>query len=269
MKCAIIDLDSVIFTAGHPNKQLDENGFPMRTEDDKKFLYIEKSADELIESARELMISILTKSGATHYIAFVKGSNTLKGRKDINPEYKANRKLESPVWFNFLKDYYITQWKAVEVNDMEVDDAVNISYLNTKDSFRCAIDKDLLSLQGTNYNWSKNEWIENTYVQEERYFWTSMITGDTIDNIRGIPGKGIKYAEKLFNVSPEISTDLMCKVLIAYVSEFANRDIGIKEFSKNYFSLKILDGFPGFVCPEIIEFNLNEYKETNNREKWD
>lgn len=256
-KVAVIDLDSIIYVSGHPNKKLDEFGNPIK--EDNKFVYIEKNAQELIDSARSLMQSILIKSGATHYIAFVKGRNTTKFRLAINSEYKQNRKdLKYPVWLGFLKQYYITEWNAVEVNDMEVDDMCKITYLNTPNSYIVAIDKDLLSLEGKHYNWRKDEWITNTKEQEDNYFWTSMITGDTIDNIKGIEGKGKVFANKLL-------VDSKCppaRVLKAYIEKYGEYE-GIQNYYKNYMCLKILEKSNAFVTPSAIEFNLNVEKGDN------
>ena len=93
-----MDLDSIAFAAGHGNKVLDENGKPKRTEDNSKFLYIDKTEEELIASVDSIMIGILVKGGFTHYIGYIKGSKTTVSRKLINPEYKENRSKESPKW---------------------------------------------------------------------------------------------------------------------------------------------------------------------------
>lgn len=252
--CAVIDLDSIIFSAGAPNKKFDENGNPLRV--DNKFVYEDKNAEQLIESARFLMSNIISTTNSTHYIALVKGRNTTKARLDINSEYKQNRKKETPIWFNFIKDYYITEWGAVEVNNIEVDDAVNITRLNIPNSFICAIDKDLLNLGGYHYNWRKSEYIDVSSKESEKYFWKSMITGDSVDNIKGIPNKGSKFADIALAGNSEyrnIVLDLYCKF-------FKKEEVGIKEFYKNYFSLKILDSYEGFGIPKPIEIKLNEFK---------
>lgn len=265
-KIAIIDLDSVIYSAGHPNKVLDKDGQPKK--EDGKFVYIEKNAEELVDSARSLITNILVKSKATHYIAFVKGRNTIKSRLAINPEYKQNRKGVAPVWFNFLKEYYITQWKAVAVDNIEVDDAINITYLegNPSDNyFRCCIDKDLLNLYGENYNWRTDEWFKITSDEENNYFWKSMIIGDTIDNIKGIEGKGKVFAEKLLS-------DSKCppaRVIKAYIEKYGEID-GITKYYQNYSCLKILEKSNGFVTPSPVEFKLDVIKETDNKgEVWE
>lgn len=183
-KIAVIDGDSLLYTAFHPNKQLDEFGEPMRTEDGKKFLYSEKSEDEIMLSCDNLMRMVLENSKATHYLAFIKGKNTIANKLAVDPTYKQDRTKESPIMWGFTKKYFIEKHSAIEVNNIEVDDAVNIARLQIKDSFICAIDSDLLGLEGTHYNWKKGLWNTCTKQEETIKFWRDMITG-THNNTKG------------------------------------------------------------------------------------
>lgn len=170
---AIIDLDSIMFTAAHPNKVLDEFEQPLR--ENNKFVYKDKSMEEMFTSADDLMSSILGKCEADGYIAFIKGKGNF--RYEHNTEYKANRPKESPSWWKELKQYFIDKWNAIEVNGIEVDDAVNITRLQVEDSFIVALDKDLLSLEGTHYNWRTDKWFTNSKEEACLAFWKSMIVG--------------------------------------------------------------------------------------------
>ena len=256
----VLDCDSVMFAIGNPNKVLDEFGVPMRTEDNKKFLYIDKTEEELKVSADFMMNDIFISSNCTHYIGYIKGKHTISQRKTINPDYKSNRKLEQPKWWNFCKDYLIKKYNVIEVDDIEVDDAISITKNQLKGSFICAIDKDLLNLSGKHFNWRKKEWVEVTKEQEELYFWTSMITGDTIDNIKGIPKAGIKFAERLFNSFATLKYPVDELVYKAY-KENMGLYKGIQEFHKNFMSLRLLDSYEGFVIPEPIEISLQKVVE--------
>lgn len=262
-RTAIIDLDSIIFAAFHPNKVLDSNGNPTRTPDNSKFIYKEKTCLEIIASCDFLMNDILTKSNASGYIAYVKGRGTTKNKEAINPEYKANReKSISPKYWTFTKEYLRLAWNAIESNDIETDDSVRIANLAIKDSFIVAIDSDLLGLSGTHYNWKKNEWITNTKEQENYKFWSDMISG-THNNTKGIPGKGEKYTEKVFE-NPRDDNPLNVKVFNEYIKHFGELD-GIKEFNKNYICNKILENYEGFQVPIITEFrNRSKIDKTNS-----
>lgn len=247
MRTAILDLDSVIFYAFHPNKVLDDNNEPIK--ENGKFVYVEKTEDEIKASCDYLMQDILLSSNATHYIGFVKGKNTIVDRKAVNTEYKANRNKEKPKYWDFTKQYLIDKWGAVIVNDIEVDDAVNITRLKLKDSFICAIDKDLLSLEGIHFKWNKKEWITVSKEEAEYKFWCDMIVGQSGDNIKGIPGKGIKFVENRFQAGP-IDPGEVLSCYVEYFGEYK----GIQEFYKNYMCLYILEEKEGFEIPEVKEF---------------
>lgn len=250
MKIAIIDLDSVMFYIGHPNKKLDENNEPVK--ENGKFVYIDKTEDELKNSTHYWMNEILTKSEATHYIAYVKGKGNY--RYEFKEDYKANRPKESPKWWAFVKDYLIQEFGAVPVNGIEVDDAVNITRLMVGDSFICAIDKDLLCLEGCHYNWSKNEWVNSTKNDAYLKFWTDMIAGQSGDGIKGLAGKGVKFVEKRFSDN----TIGPIGVLQCYIEHYNDENEAIEEFYANYKCLKILDKHEGFEIPEPTSVTKEE-----------
>jgi len=254
---AIIDLDSVCFTAFHPNKQLDKFGNAMRTECSKRFLYIDKSEDEIELSCDNLIRMILENSKATHYLAFIKGRNTISKKLEVDPTYKQDRNKDSPKMWEFTKQYFIKKHGAIEVNDIEVDDAVNIARLQIENSFICAIDSDLLGLEGTHYNWKKGEWVTCTKEEELFKFWKDMIQG-THNNTKGIPKKGKKYVEKLFN---NINVDDCEKVVLDEYIKYFGKEFGMKEYNKNYVCLKILSSYEDIKSPELIN-SINLYAKT-------
>lgn len=252
-KTAIIDLDSILFSAAWGNKIPDPDNEGEFLRDEKgRLIYQDKTEDEISTSLDLILTTILEETEATHYIAFVKGKNTAKHRYQAKSDYKANRPKESPKWWGFTKNYSIGAWKAIEVNDIEVDDAVNIARLNIPDSFIVAIDKDLLNLEGIHYNWKSKEWIDNYFEDADLYFWRDMIVGQPGDGVSGIPKKGNAFFEKDF-LSRYTFPDLINGVFNEYINYYGE-DKGIKEFYKNYTCLKILDKYEGFEVPELIEF---------------
>lgn len=262
MSIAIIDLDSVMYTIGNGNKILDENGVPKRSEDGKRFLYIDKTHEELIQSADQIMNSILTNSGTTYYIAYIKGQSTTLSRLQVYPDYKANRSGVEPTWWQFCKQYMIKEWKALEVHGMEVDDAVNLTRLHYPDSFICAIDGDLLGLEGKHHNWSKNVWVEVSEKDANVKFWSDMISGQKGDNIHGLKGRGIKYVETLFKkINYHSDLEYAELVFSAYLTYYNNVTLALKEFNKNYTCLKILSEHDNFTYPEPIKVTKRQYLE--------
>lgn len=113
-----------------------------------------------------------------------------------------------------------------------------------------SIDKDLLeSIPGKHLNYNKKTgpetwdmvWVETEEEAAKEFIWKQMIMGDTSDGIKGIPGKGLAYYNKLFQVEEgEIIEDQYEFILNEYVKYFGLSS-GIYEFQKNYRLLHLLD----------------------------
>ncbi len=241
---AILDLDSIAFAIGNGNKILDSDGNPMRTEDGKRFLYTEKTEDELAASCKFIMQDILLSSKAKEYVGFIKGLDTIKSKRLINPDYKADRKLQSPGWWIFVKSYLLGNYNVYTADYHEVDDYVRMYNLACPNSFICAIDSDLLSLEGEHFNWRKKEWITTTKEEANYVFWQNMITG-THNATKGIPRKGEAYVKKAFAEAEELGEFLDVTVFREFTNHFGI-DEGIKQFYSNYICTKILEKSDNF-----------------------
>lgn len=236
MKIACIDVDHIFYLSLTGEKILDENEEPIKV--DGKFTYRERTFEESCKIADDYITNLLNITEATNYIGFFGGSS--KSRKEIYPEYKANRKdLEPLKNLPQMKTYLGDKWNFVFLlgYEYETDDFVASFVKQTPNSFIISPDKDLLGLVGNHYNPRKNEWVYVAGSTAENNFWCSMITGDTSDNIKGIPGKGIKYAENLIKEDEE-GTPYQSLILQEYVNYFGEYK-GIEEFYKNYKCLKI------------------------------
>ncbi len=254
-RVAIIDGDSPIFFAFHPKKILDENNIPIKKEG--KFVYEDKTHNEIKQSCDYLLNKLLINSQATHYILFVKGKGNF--RYKYTDSYKANRYgKEPPKFWDFTKQYLIGKWKAVVTQNIESDDAVNICRLNIPNSFICAIDSDLLGLNGLHFNWKKNQWIETSKEEADYKFWSNIICG-THNCTKGIPGKGISFVDKLFTIKYGTKGEEYHNIVLqAFIDHFGEYE-GIKEYFTNYISIKILENYEGFEIPKIIEYNNKIY----------
>lgn len=247
MRTAIIDGDSILFVAGHPNKVLDDDGEPIK--ENGKFVYVEKTEEELKEAVDSTICNrIIASSDADRYILYIKGKGNY--RYSIYPEYKANRpKTELPTWWNTIRNYMIEKYKAVPVDNMEVDDACRITQKKIPNSFISAIDQDLLGLEGEAFNWSKGVWVETTPLESIYKFWGDMVCGQSGDNIKGIPGKGEKYFKSLLDKA-DGSIPFHSLILQEYIKHFGEPK-GIEEFYKNYKCLYILEESEDFIIPEV------------------
>jgi 5'-3' exonuclease len=150
----------------------------------------------------ELLDNILNKTGATSYRAFLTGSNNF--RKQIYPEYKANRTQPKPRHLRDLQEYSLEKLSAEYAPEtLEADDALAI--YQTDDTIICSLDKDLLQVPGKHFSWEINgkgwtrpdTFIEQTELEGLRLFYKQCLKGDTSDNVKGVEGLGEKKASKL------------------------------------------------------------------------
>jgi 5'-3' exonuclease len=140
------------------------------------------------------MEEILADTGATEYKVFITGTNNF--RRELDPEYKANRKdVPRPRHWQICRDFMERHHKAIICDGYEADDALGMH--QTNDSIICSIDKDLLMIPGRHYNWVKKIFSEVTADEGLRAFYMSTLIGDRSDNITGVVGIGPKKAEKL------------------------------------------------------------------------
>jgi hypothetical protein len=248
-RTALVDLDSIAFACFSGNKIPDGNGGWLRTEDGKRLLYTEKTPEEVIQACDDILTMILTDCGADNYIAVIKGKDTIKDRLAVNPLYKQDRSKEEPKYWKLCSDHFVNKWGAHLANGLETDDALNICKLNVPDSFLCCIDSDLLGTEGTHFNWKRKEWVTSTKENELYNLWFDMIIG-THNNVKGIPGKGKKFAEKLLNSTrfEFYGFEVYEQYRVFFGEDFE------KEFDKNYKCIKLLTSKEGFEIPTPTKF---------------
>lgn len=112
-------------------------------------------------------------------------------RKEIYPEYKANRKGKpSPTWLQQVREFYMMQYGAKIVNDIEVDDMCGIRLTEEGDKALCvSLDKDLLTVPGFHYNFNTKVIQQVSPADALRNFYKQLVTGDGSDNVPAFDGK--------------------------------------------------------------------------------
>lgn len=149
----------------------------------------------------EMVSNTLEEVKATQYKIYLTDSEG-NFRAKLYPAYKANRVQPKPKWLEELKEHLIVNWGASISLGQEADDSLGIEqeknwiYFQNQ-SVICSIDKDLLQIAGHHYNFVKKEWKYVTSTEGRKWFYTQLLTGDVVDNIKGVSGIGIKKAEKI------------------------------------------------------------------------
>lgn len=238
MEIAIIDANHILYYFNNGPKKLDADGIPIKV--DNKFVYEEQTEEGLYRDIDAYLSQVLSSSKAKQYIGILdSGKPSFRAKYE---SYKENRKDKTPPKFGALATkYLIDTYEFIKAPDgYEADDVVASLLKALPNSFIVSPDKDLLNLEGTHFNPKTLEFNPISKDQAEYYFWSSMICGDTADNIKGLPGKGPAFVKKLFTKYDPLEGGYSSLVLNSYIEQLGN-DEGVEEFGKNYELLRIVD----------------------------
>lgn len=261
MKILLIDGDYIPFLVCHNKK------------DDSGKVTKEKSLVDIITEIDVYMSFLLNTTETDAYIGALTTGRCF--RYDIFPEYKIKRKsLPRIKYINSAKQYLKEEYKFIDYKGLEADDIISIlkySYLNHVDDklIIASPDKDMLNLEGEHYNPREQKYVTVSAEEALKFFWKSMIAGDTADGIAGLKGKGEAYANKFLEHCDD--KNIQQEVFGLYIKQLEEKE-GINEFYKNYKCLKILDKYEGFSLdndslPVIVkdrETNILETKKLDD-----
>jgi len=123
------------------------------------------------------------------------GDTNFRNEIAISRPYKGTREAPKPNNYAVLKEYAIKNGAIVSENE-EADDVLSYLSCNNYDVVVVTIDKDAINTPSYIYNNKQDKLI---YVSEEdanKNFWSQVITGDTVDNIPGLPNVGKVWVEE-------------------------------------------------------------------------
>lgn len=157
----------------------------------------------------DMMNRILLETGSDKCQTFISGPDNFRYR--IDPQYKANRvDTKRPEWLQAVREHLVVNWGAHVSDGIEADD--NLGIHQTGDTIICSIDKDLLQIPGSHYNFVHQTPIHITEHQGWVNFYTQLIMGDRSDNIPGYDGKMRqtvpKFLQEVVNSLSECPTPL-------------------------------------------------------------
>lgn len=163
-------------------------------------------------------------SGPTNYRDGVATLRPYKGNRDA-----AHKPVHGPA----IKEYMERKYNTVYSVDEEADDVVAYNHyaMYLRDPYStiiATVDKDLNMIPGLHYNFVKDETYNVTEEDAIRWFYTQLLTGDSTDNIPGIPGCGPKKAEKLLEgLIDEAEYYEVCRQ--TYQKEYGDGDAALLE----------------------------------------
>lgn len=130
------------------------------------------------------------------YRGWISGGNNF--RHTIYADYKHSRRdVPVPTHLELCREYLLDKWHFELAQDIETDDELGIAY--TDGDVIVSIDKDLLQIPGTHFNFVKGDVIRISDADAHFNFWQQMLMGDNSDDIPGLSGIGPAKSAKILN----------------------------------------------------------------------
>ena len=169
----------------------------------------------------EAQLDVLSEELRTGYLR-IHLSGDANFRHQVCPTYKGNRKPEDkPYHYDAMREFMFHKYPVVIEDNLEADDTMAIEHMlvYTKQPDSSVIvtqDKDLNMIPGLHYDFVKQKLFTVTEADGFKWFYTQLLTGDTIDNIPGLPGCGPKTAERIIGSCTSIE-DMQHAVAREYI----------------------------------------------------
>ena len=252
-RVTVMDLDSIVYIVAYQNQ-------------DSLF-------DSIVEEATEKFIdTLLDKTAAEGYTGFYQVEGHKNYRLDILPTYKANRPETSDYvkkWRPVIHSVFDRYKGIVGLKVIESDDALSIINERFKDKYDLTfarIDKDLRCIPGLHFNYKSFKFEDISTEDAISFFNAQVLAGDNGDNIKSIPGVGMKTAEKFLKMEPTMirAYRTACKV--------KKVDRWIQTFYESYHCIRLLKSLEELKQHtdreevNIYNIDLYEYEESQEDE---
>lgn len=202
-RTVIIDGDVVVYKVA----EAVADSFEVTTEEDDEFIYRnigwadKASACDTVEK----MIDSICKSCKAQQLVICLSDMNSNFRKQLNPEYKGNRKSIKPMLYEYLRKYLTnSDYKVYIKPNLEADDVIGILATNPKiikgDKVVWSLDKDFKTIPCKFHRAKPNGKDESKVITTEEADWWFMyqtLIGDKVDGYSGCKGIGDKTARKL------------------------------------------------------------------------
>lgn len=227
MKC-LIDADVLVYEIGFASQWVDDDGV-------KQVLDPEKVEENIDQRVKEIEEECWADEPSTLYLTVNDWVNKYLVRRPPNgadkyephkpnfrielaktKPYKGNRKEEKPFHYYNILAYLLRSYDVVVSDGMEADDTMSVHQIQAPplSTVICTRDKDLRMIPGMHYGWpcGKQPQLGPLEVDEVgsvelskqgikgtglAFFYSQLLTGDTVDNIPGLPKVGPKKALEL------------------------------------------------------------------------
>ena len=173
------------------------------------------SSQQAKDSARHIVQDWMNKAQQTSVALCWTSADNF--RKEIDPNYKANRTGERPYLLQEVTEWMKQNYPSYAVKRLEADDVMSIYHTAGTDSVIVSIDKDMQTVPGMVFNPDKDRRPRRITVgQADRFWMLQTLMGDRTDGIKGIPRVGPKKAEAILASTRSNLPDLWSAVVTAY-----------------------------------------------------
>ena len=117
-------------------------------------------------------------------------------RKKILPEYKGHRQRKKPCGFKRVINALKLEYKVIVRESLEADDTMGVYATKFPGNIIVSPDKDMRQIPGKLYDFKEH--VEITPEEGARWHLIQTLAGDNTDGYAGVPGIGIKKAQKIF-----------------------------------------------------------------------
>ena len=117
-------------------------------------------------------------------------------RKKILPEYKGHRQRKKPCGFKRVIQELKKQYRVILKDTLEADDSLGIYATKFPGNIIVSPDKDMRQIPGKLYDFK--ETVDISPEEGAKWHLIQTMAGDNTDGYAGVPGIGIKKAEKIF-----------------------------------------------------------------------
>ena len=217
-RTVIIDGDVIVYKVAEAVAE----SFDMTTDEDDEFIYRNIgwcNKEQAIETLERMLDRIVMDCKGDTFVVCL---SDMKGnfRKEINPNYKGNRKNIKPILYEYLRKYLTENYKVYEKPNLEADDVIGI--LATSDVIKgdkvvWSLDKDFKTIPCKFHRakiGAKDKSEVITPSAADWWFMYQTLIGDRVDGYEGCKGIGDKTARKILGAIGENSLEKMWELVV-------------------------------------------------------
>lgn len=127
---------------------------------------------------------------ATLYVCMTDERHNFRESIAVTTEYKGGRVTSKPYYWRKIRDWFYKQDNVIVSVNEEADDLMSKALMRSRYHACVSVDKDLKNTPGFHFDDFTGVEIIVTPTQAYRRFYTQLLTGDQVDNIKGCPRIG-------------------------------------------------------------------------------